>query len=74
MTTVAGWRPFSYQDKAATAPGVNELVWVREENYRVVTFGYYDGFTFRLWHGTDDCSITHWAPVEYPAAPAGVPA
>lgn len=73
-STTVEWREFDYFSKPATAPDENELVWVREENDRAVTLGYYDGFTFRLWHGTDDCSITHWAPLEYPAAPAGATA
>lgn len=68
-STSVEWRQFDYFSKPATAPDENELVWVREENDRAVTLGYFDGFTFRIWTGTDDCSITHWAPLEYPDAP-----
>jgi hypothetical protein len=67
------WRPFSYDDKAATKPADSALVWVMEEFYEGVTVGYFDGFTFRVWSGSDDCSVTHWAPITYPGAPVSAP-
>lgn len=68
---VVGWRPFDYDAKAAAAPETDVLVWIVEEDYAEgVTVGYFDGFTFRTWQGSDDCSVSHWAPLAYPAAPA----
>lgn len=64
------WHEFDYENKAATKPPSDELVWIVEQfYYEGVTLGYFDGFTFRLWHGSDDCSVTHWAPLEYPEWP-----
>lgn len=64
------WREFDYDDKASTAPEADELVWVMETSYEQgVTLGLFDGFTFRTWTGTDDCEVTHWAPIAYPAKP-----
>lgn len=64
------WKPFDYDNKAATAPAIHELVWIVEEYYfDGVAIGYFDGYTFRVWSGTDDCSVTHWAPMLYPEAP-----
>jgi hypothetical protein len=73
MTEVpaAEWREFDYENKAATAPEASSstLVWVNEAD-QGVSLGVFDGFTFRMWYGTDDCDVTHWAPIAYPAAPA----
>lgn len=63
------WTEFDYYDTEATAPPAEELVWVVDTGSSGVTAGYFDGFTFRLWSGTDDCEVTHWAEIEYPAAP-----
>ena len=62
------WHPFDYENKRATAPSSDSIVWIVEGGDDV-TLGYFDGFTFRLWSGTDDCDITHWAIIEYPEAP-----
>lgn len=66
------WRPFDYDDKANTAPPVDEMVWVVEEFYTEgVTIGLFDGYTFRvLPGGGDDCSVAWWAPMVYPEPPA----
>jgi hypothetical protein len=70
MAAEGEWKPFDYDDKAATAPTVGALVWIVETFYaRGVTLGYFDGFTMRTWRGSDDCSITHWAAIEKPAPP-----
>jgi hypothetical protein len=71
-STGVQWHEFSYDDKVNTAPAatVSGLVWIRERWDDVVTLGYFDGFTFRDWKGSDDISVSHWAPVEYPAAPS----
>lgn len=68
MTT--DWKPFDYDNKAATAPESDKLVWIHEEWYHGVTLGFFDGFTFNTYWGSDDCHITHWATLIYPAAPA----
>lgn len=64
------WKPFDYRNKSGTAPKSDELVWIVEEFYELgVTFGYFDGYTFRTWEGSDDCSVSFWAPIEYPERP-----
>lgn len=76
MTTLAkeDWRPFDYDNKAKTAPKDGELVWVVEENYvGGISFGFFDGFTFCTWWGSDDCHVTHWAPIVTPEPPVTEP-
>lgn len=69
------WRPLDYADKAATAPPEGTLVWINERYYAEgVDLGYFDGFTMRMWSGSDDCSVTDWAPIERAAPPREVPA
>jgi hypothetical protein len=34
-----------------------------------VTLGFFDGFTMRTWTGSDDCSVSFWAPIVYPSKP-----
>ena len=63
------WQPFDYDDKQATAPKPDQLVWIHELYYHGVTMGVFDGFTFRTWWGSDDCNVTHWAPIKWPTAP-----
>lgn len=65
------WRRFDYADKDNTAPkGTYTPVWIREDHYEEgVTIGYFDGYTFRVWGGSDDCSVSWWAPIQYPADP-----
>lgn len=64
------WRRYDYSDKRNTAPGSDDLVWIREDYYEDgVTVGFFDGFTFRTWAGSDDCSVSHWAPIELPEDP-----
>jgi hypothetical protein len=66
------WNRFDYDDKANTAPKHTELVWIAEEFYEEgVTLGYFDGYTFYTWVGSDDCSVSWWAEIERPAAPVG---
>lgn len=70
---MAEWRRFDYADKPGTAPAAGEMVWIAEEFYTPggVTVGVFDGFTFRvLPSGSDDCSVTHWAPLGRPDPPA----
>lgn len=68
-TLPAEWHEFSYDNKPGTAPPADKLVWIYEEYYAGgVTIGYFDGFTFRVWHGSDACSVTKWAPIIYPEA------
>lgn len=69
---IVEWTPFDYDNKVNT-PDPDELVWVKEGDDEV-TLGFFDGFTFRLWYGTDDCMVTMWAPVEFPEAPEYVEA
>jgi hypothetical protein len=67
----AEWTPFDYDARDANPlPTPGELVWIVEEFYgeRVVA-GYFDGFTWRVWHGSDDCSVTHWMPMTKPEEP-----
>lgn len=64
------WNKYNPKDKENTAPTeLDTLVWIVEENYDLERLGYFDGFTFRIWSGSDDCSVTHWAEIEYPDYP-----
>lgn len=64
------WHKFDYDDKTMTAPETNALVWIMEEYYyNDVTIGFFDGVTFRIWEGIDDCYVSFWAPIVYPEAP-----
>lgn len=63
------WNKFDYGDKRNTAPPEDTLVWIVEESYDLEKIGYFDGFTFRVWSGSDDCCVTHWAKLEYPNYP-----
>lgn len=65
------WNKFNYDDKETTAPPKYEFVWIIETFYSSkATIGYFDGFTMRTVEGSDDCHVTHWAPIEYPAGPS----
>lgn len=64
------WTRFDYNDKANTAPKHGDPVLIREDFYEEgVTLGYFDGYTFRTWAGSDDCSVSYWAEIHYPADP-----
>ena len=68
MTDVE-WHKFDYDDKSTAPPKKfeQELVWIYEEHYlEGIGLGYFDGFIFRMWTGTDDCSVSHWAEIQYP--------
>jgi hypothetical protein len=69
------WHAFDYRNKDATAPPrelAEELVWIIERQYAEgVDLGYFDGYTFRTWGGSDDCHVTHWAEISYLEPPAG---
>jgi hypothetical protein len=73
VTTPVEWKPFDYSDKPSTAPPANRLVWIHDEFYHGVTLGQFDGFTMVTYWGSDDLSVTHWAELEEPNPPAGVP-
>lgn len=68
---VTDWRAFDYGNKLATRPPDDQLVWIIEQDYAEawITVGYFDGFTFRVWYGSDDCFVSHWAFIVYPQAP-----
>lgn len=69
------WRRFDYENKAETAPKGSDLVWIVEDYYSSgVDIGYFDGFTFRTSAGSDDCSVSWWAPITYPEPPEEWPA
>ena len=65
------WKPFDYTRKAETKPRhVDVLYWIIEEFYEQgVTLGYFDGFTWRTSWGSDDCSVSWWAEIQYPDPP-----
>lgn len=65
------WKPYDREDKANTTPTDYELVWIVEEFYAEggVEIGYFDGFTFCTAAGSDDCSVSWWAPINYPKPP-----
>lgn len=67
------WTQYNREDKENTAPkDLDKLVWVYETYCEEgVGLGYFDGFTFRLANGSDDCHVTHWAPIEMPEPPEG---
>lgn len=50
-------------------PKVGEPIWVFDEYYSGVTVGMFDGRGFCTLATSDDCLVTHWAPMEYPSAP-----
>jgi len=67
------WHPFDYDKKKATAPDHGDLVWIVEDTHftePVVDLGYFDGFTFVMWQGEDDCHVTHWAEIDHPNTPS----
>lgn len=68
------WHPFDY-DKPATAPppALNYgPLWIVETFYTGgVSIGFFDGYTFRTFSGSDDCCVTYWAEIEYPEPPEG---
>ena len=71
MAAVTGrWHRFDYDNKKATAPPNMQLVWIVEE-YQAdgVTAGYYDRGIWRVWNGSDDCSVSWWAHMEMPEPP-----
>ena len=59
------WHRFDYEKKKETAPEPEKIVWIIEDD-TAASLGYFDGFTFRLWTGTDDCYVSYWAEVEFP--------
>lgn len=59
------WIPYSIKDKKNTAPPENLIVWVNTYEWGV-DLGYFDDFTFRMWWGTDDCFVSHWAHLDTP--------
>ena len=65
------WREFDYDRRYEMAPPPGEMVWIVETFYADgVTIGVYDGTTFRvLPSGSDDCSVSHWAPMSFPPTP-----
>jgi hypothetical protein len=67
------WHEFDYYGRHATEPPKEEMLWVVEDFYLdgEVGLGFFDGFTFRLNSGTDDCNVTHWARIEFPDKPEG---
>ena len=69
------WRRFDPDDPddMRTTPPVNDLVWINEIYYKSDRIGYFDGVTFRTWFDSDDCRVTHWAPIRYPRLPKGQP-
>lgn len=71
---MADWREYNRYDKKNTTPSATGvLVWVWEAGFQGdpgVSLGYFDGLSFRMWWGTDDCDITHWAPIDFPAGPS----
>jgi hypothetical protein len=67
---MSDWREFDYDRRAETAPPPNQLVYVHDVYNHGVSMGLFDGDTFRMWWGSDDCSISHWAPIEWPDPPA----
>jgi hypothetical protein len=67
------WQRYDYENKANTAPPDDRLVWIIEDFYTEgVDLGFFDGFTFRTWTGSDDCSVSWWALIDYPPPPRGV--
>lgn len=67
--TVVEWHPYDIDDKAATAPPDDQLVWIREWFYTEgTTVGFFDG-SMRLWTGSDDVDVSHWALIPMPAGP-----
>ena len=69
------WHAFDYANKKATAPSSDlhyAMLGIVERFYTEgVTLGYFDGFTFRTYNGSDDCSVSHWAEIDYPEPPEG---
>lgn len=64
------WRKFDQEDKPNTTPAPEVLVWVWEAGFLGEPgpqIGYFDGHCWRMWWGTDDCDVTHWADLHYPS-------
>ena len=66
------WTKYDREDKANTAPPEGELVWIVEGYEPHVTLGLFDGFTMRMWYGTDDCHVGAWASITPPSLPEGM--
>jgi hypothetical protein len=66
------WRRYDFEDKTATAPPSDQMVWIVEEDWvHGVTVGIFDGDTLRILpSGSDDCDVSWWAPMDLPAPPA----
>lgn len=63
------WHRFDYNNKRRTCPPSRTgLCWVVDDTDSGVTIGEYDGYTWRVG-GSDDCSVSWWAPINYPPAP-----
>jgi hypothetical protein len=68
---VVTWHPYNWNDKEATKPPkIYTLYWIKEDQEDEITMGYFDGFTWHLWGGSDDCSASAWAEITYPGGPA----
>jgi hypothetical protein len=64
------WHKFDYEDRVRTAPPAYEPVWIVEVFYGEARIGFYDGHGFRVVPGeSDDCSVSWWAPIQYPPQP-----
>ncbi len=64
------WREVDYSPGGNAAPDskyYNQLVWCLEDGR--VTPGYFDGFTWCTWYGSDDFNVDFWAPMAMPAPP-----
>lgn len=69
---VVEWHRFDHDDRENTRPPHEDLVWVVDKFAgNQVTLGVFDGHTMITYWGSDDCSISHWALIDYPEAPAG---
>lgn len=72
--TDLNWQPFDYENKPGpgVAPHAYALVWIADRDAATgVDLGYFDGYTFRLWGGSDDVTVTHWAEIVWPKPPKG---
>ena len=63
------WCQYNRDDKKATTPETDWLVWIVEDLHGEVSVGYFDGTVWRTWEGSGDCSVSWWAPITYPSMP-----
>ena len=62
------WHKYDRGYGDAPLPEEDKLVWMYDIDHGIC-LGVFDGYTWQMWWGSDDCRITHWALIEKPEPP-----